>query len=229
MCKIICERSKYFCKAAGRSIRFALWRELPTKVHKKAWLEVETILCYRANIWMVFSLVLSAYKEILRLLGGTSMIDRFEDYKSKGKPYNEELVLAFIDFLEVFEKASIVILLLMLLISTKSFRICQFYPIFYAIKLTTYFLVPQDYGDHESSMTFLMITIGFAFTAFDFWKPMFAYLIPICTRQAMKFANHEVESSIEGIVIRCIILSCFYAIAFLLVITFIYGLGNMIV
>ena len=96
-----CERSKYFGKAAGRSIRFALWRELPTKVHKKAWLEVETILCYRANIWMFFCLLLGVYK----LLARTSNFDQYADYKSKGKPHNEELVMTVIDFLKVFNYA----------------------------------------------------------------------------------------------------------------------------
>lgn len=117
----------------------------------------------------------------------------------------------------------------MLLVSTKSFKVCQFYPIFFASRLAAFFLIPQDYGDYEDSMRFLMIISGFAFTAYEFWKPMLAFLIPICTAQAMKVVHYEDERSIEGIVIKCIGTICLYALSFLLVITFIYSLGNMIV
>ena len=42
-----------------QSCRFALWRDLPTESHQKAWRSFEKILVYRSNVFLVFSFLLS--------------------------------------------------------------------------------------------------------------------------------------------------------------------------
>ena len=63
-------------------------RELPTTLHKKAWMSYETILMYRTNV----SFFMRFLNEVIVYMLGDSVIDHSKKYIADGKQLNEKYV-----------------------------------------------------------------------------------------------------------------------------------------
>lgn len=118
---------------------------------------------------------------------------------------------------------------ILLLLNLHSEQVCKAYPFFFALKLATSFLVPNDYGNHKHDIFFLYILMNFAMTAFDFWKSSLAFMLPVGATQAVLVIHYEYNPAVIMIVLRGVGLCLCYLGLFLMLVTFIYSLGNLIV
>ena len=158
-----------------QSVRFALSPNLPTKSHRQGWEIFEKILVQRSNGLLIFSL----FSDIKQIITGDSFFDLYEEYYHSGKPMNKEFADATITYIKVVEYVLLALMPVLLLLNLYSDRVCNLYPVLFAIRLSGIFLIPIDYGKLLDFYQKLIVSIYFGFTVFNYKRSVLAFTLPV--------------------------------------------------
>ena len=137
--------------------------------HKKAWIEFDDIMHYRANIGFITLATMGS----LQLLTGQAQFQLSAKYIEEGQSYNKEFIdpiFVYLKFLNMFMMISRWVIIFA---SKWNMKLTQYYVYWQILLVMSQHTLPQDFGSHQLRLVYwqnwgLFIALGFNLKTFMF-------------------------------------------------------------